>query len=213
MFKLIYKELRLSAHPTLYIFMLLGSMVIIPSYPYGVVFLYGCLAPFITLFYGRENNDTFYTALLPVKKRDVVKGKCLLFVIAELGQLVISIPFAVLRSYILPEGNPVGMEANVAYYGFGLMIFSLFNFVFLTEFYKTAYQVGRAFLLAVIPVILGIVVMEMLPHIHAVSWVDSMNPDAMLRQMPILIMGIVLYIAGMIFTYHLAAKRFERVDL
>jgi len=40
-----------------------------------------------------------------------------------------------------------------------------------------------------------------------------MNPDAMLRQMPILIMGIVLYVAGMIFTYHTAAKRFERVDL
>jgi len=213
MFNLVYKEFRLAAHPTLYIFMLLGSMVIIPTYPYGVVFLYGCLAPFITLFYGRENNDAFYTALLPVKKRDVVKGKCLLFVIAELGQLLISIPFAVLRSNILPNGNPVGIEANVAYYGFGLMIFSLFNLIFFTEFYKTAYKVGRAFILAIIPVTLGIVVMEVLSHIPANAWLDSMSHDAMIRQIPILIMGIVLYVASMIFTYHIAAKRFERVDL
>jgi len=68
MFDLLYKELRLAAHPNLYMFTLLGVLVIVPAYPYGVVFLFGCLAPFITYMYGRETNDIFYTALLPVKK-------------------------------------------------------------------------------------------------------------------------------------------------
>jgi len=172
--------------------MLLGALIIIPSYPYGVVFLFGCLAPFITFLYGRETNDAFYTASLPVKKRDVVKAKCLLVVIVELGQLIISIPFAVLRLYIQPAGNPVGIEANIAYYGFGLIIFAVFNLIFFTEFYKTAYKAGRAFIVAIIPATLGIVIMETLPHIPATKWLDSLSSDMMIRQLPILIAGVSL---------------------
>ena len=126
-YNLINKELRLAAHPNLFIFTLMGALIIVPSYPYGMVFLFSCIALFITLMYGRETNDIYYTALLPIKKRDTVKSKCLLAVLAQLSQLLISIPFAVLRVYILPDGNIVGIEANLAYYGFGLVIFAVFN--------------------------------------------------------------------------------------
>jgi len=129
MLNLIFKEFSLSAHPTLYFFMLLGAMVLIPAYPYGVIFFFGCLCSYFTFMYGRETNDIFYSTLLPIKKSDVVKGRCLLLVISELILLLISLPFAVIRRYILPDGNPVGMEANVAFYGFGLIIFTIFNLI------------------------------------------------------------------------------------
>ena len=105
MFNLLYKELRLAAHPNLFIFTALGVLVIVPAYPYGMVFLFGCLAPFITFMYGRETNDIYYTALLPVKKSDTVKAKFLLVILAQITQLMISLPFAVLRLYVLPEGK------------------------------------------------------------------------------------------------------------
>ena len=38
MFNLLYKELKLAAHPNLYIFTALGVLVIVPAYPYGMVF-------------------------------------------------------------------------------------------------------------------------------------------------------------------------------
>lgn len=69
MFNMLYKEIRLSAHPNLFIFTLLGMLVIVPAYPYGMVFIFGCLGPYITMMYGRETNDIYYTALLPVKKQ------------------------------------------------------------------------------------------------------------------------------------------------
>ena len=72
MIQCLYKDLRLSAHPTLYIFILLGALVIVPSYPYSLVFFFGCLAPFITMMYGRETNDIYYMALLPIEKRKIV---------------------------------------------------------------------------------------------------------------------------------------------
>lgn len=213
MFNLLYKELRLAAHPNLYIFTLLGVLVIVPAYPYGMVFLFGCLGPYITFMYGRETNDIYYTALLPVKKRDIVKAKCLLMVLAQMTQLLISLPFAVLRIHILPDGNPAGIEANIAYYGFGLMIYTIFNVVFLTNFFKTAHKVGKAFLLAMIPATIGVVSMEVLVHLPGFDWLDSIVPAVMLQQLPILIVGATVYIVGMLTAYGISAKRFERVNL
>ncbi|ROR25905.1 ABC-2 family transporter [Mobilisporobacter senegalensis] len=210
---LLYKELRLAAHPNLFVFTLLGALVIVPAYPYGMVFLFGCLAPYITFMYGRETNDIYYTALLPVKKRDTVKAKCLLMVLAQLAQLAISLPFAILRVSVLPNGNPAGIEANVAYYGFGLMIYAVFNVIFLTQFFGTAHKVGKAFLLAVIPATLGVVAMEVLVHFPVFYWLDGVSAEEMVRQLPILIIGIAIYVIGILLAYRVSAKRFEQVDL
>ena len=160
MYNLLYKELRLAAHPNLFVFTLLGALVIVPAYPYGMVFLFGCLGPYITFTYGREINDIYYTSLLPVKKRDVVKSKVALVVLSQMAQLVISLPFALLRLRLLPEGNPAGIEANVAYYGFGLMVYTIFNVIFLTHFFKTGYRVGWSFLWAIIPATLGVLLIN-----------------------------------------------------
>ncbi|WP_027629126.1 ABC-2 transporter permease [Ruminiclostridium cellobioparum] len=212
-FNLLYKELRLAAHPNLYTFTLLGALVIVPAYPYGMVFLFGCLAPYLTFMYGRETNDIYYTALLPVKKRDTVKAKCLLMILAQMTQLLISLPFAVLRVHVLPNGNPAGIEANVAYYGFGLMIYAIFNVILLTQFFKTAYKVDMAFLLAIIPAAIAVIIMEVIVHFPRFEWLDSVLPAIMFRQLPILAVGIILYIIGMMFAYQVSAKRFEQVDL
>ena len=98
--KLLYKEFALAAHPSLFIFTFLGCLVIVPAYPYSVIFMFGCLAPFITFMFARENNDAWFTAILPVKKRETVKAKCMLIIAVQLGQLIISVPFAVLRNIL-----------------------------------------------------------------------------------------------------------------
>ena len=67
---LLYKELRLTAHPTSVVFAFLGCLVLVPAYPYSVIFLFGCLAPYITLVNARETNDLWYTATLPMTKRE-----------------------------------------------------------------------------------------------------------------------------------------------
>jgi len=213
MFNLLNKELRLAAHPNLFIFTLLGVLVIVPAYPYGMVFLFGCLGPYITFMYGRETNDIYYTSLLPVKKRDTVKAKCLLMVLAQMTQLLISLPFAILRLRVLPAGNPAGIEANLAYYGFGFIIYAIFNFIFLTEFFKTAHKVGKAFLLAIIPAAIGVLIMEVIVHFPGFKWLDSVEPAMILKQLPILVIGIAIYILSMLSAYKISANRFQKVDL
>ena len=45
MMTLLYKEIRLCAHPASVVFAFLGCLVLVPAYPYSVIFLFGCLAP------------------------------------------------------------------------------------------------------------------------------------------------------------------------
>lgn len=214
MMTLLYKEIRLAAHPSLFLFLGMGALTLVPAYPYGVVFFFGCLGIFQTFINARENKDAFFTAALPVNKRDVVRAKCQLLAAAQLGQLLLTVPFALLRVVLLPNGNPAGIEANVAYFGCGLLIYAAFNAVFLISFYKTAYKAGKAFLLGVIPVTLGIGVMETLAHVPGVAdWFDSTAPAMLLRQLPILAAGLAAYGGGMALTYQTAAARFEKVDL
>lgn len=163
--------------------------------------------------YGRETNDIFYTALLPVKKRDVVKAKFMLVILAQMTQLVITLPLAFLRVRLIPDGNPAGIEVNVAYYGFGLITYAVFNFIFLTYFFKSAHKVGTAFLFGIVPATFVVLVMEVIVHIPGFTWLDRLDADVMVRQLPILIAGAVVYIVLMMIAYKVSAKRFEQVDL
>ena len=133
--KIFSKDLRLAAHPMMYVFALFGVMLIIPNYPYTVVFFYGLLGIFFTFLNGRENKDVYYCAVLPVTKRDQVRARAWLVVAVELAELVIAVPFAFLSARINPNGtNLAGIDANVSLFGCLLLIYSVFNFVFLPLF-------------------------------------------------------------------------------
>lgn len=210
---LLYKEIRLAAHPTSIVFAFLGCLVLVPAYPYSVIFMFGCLAPYITFLNARETNDAWYTAILPVTKRESVLGKCLMIASFQLFQLLFSIPFAFLRSALNIENNPVGLDATLAWYGLGLAVYAVFDFVFISSFYKSGYKAGKAFLLASIPMVLLILMVEAMPHIPALTWLDSYQPKHLLMQLPILAVAIICYAALLLFAYRISVKRFDKVDL
>ena len=53
--KIFCKDLRLAAHPMMYVFALFGVMLLIPSYPYTVAVLYGVMGGVMNIVNGREN--------------------------------------------------------------------------------------------------------------------------------------------------------------
>ena len=140
MMTLLYKELRLAAHPASLVFACLGCLVLVPAYPYSVIFLFGCLAPYITFLHARETNDAWYTAVLPVTKRESVLGKCLLVLVFQVCQLVFSVPFALLRHALItrwvwtPPRRGMGWD-------FSYMACSTWSFS--RHFIKTATRSGK----------------------------------------------------------------------
>lgn len=211
--KLLYKEIALTAHPSSFVFAFLGCLVIVPAYPYTVIFMFGCLAPYVTFVNARETNDAWYTAMLPVTKRDIVKGKCLLILSLQLFQLVFSIPFAFLRHVLQIPNNPVGIDATLAFYGFGLIIYGVFDLVFFPTFYQSGYKVGKAFILASIPMVILMVAVEGSVHVPSLFWLDRYEPDYWLWQALILLLGLLCYAMCLSIAYLISIKQFEKVDL
>lgn len=207
---LLYKQLRLVCHPMTPVFCMFGVMLMIPNYPLTVVWFYVMLGLFFTFLNMREQKDIYYSAILPIRKRDTVKAACLFTALIELTSLVIAVPFAVWRAHTSIGGNLVGVDANVTLFGFALMLYALFNAILLCSFYKTAYQVGTAFLKAIIPTSLLMLVMEISVHIPALAWLDGYDTA---RQLPVLAVGAVIYAAGWPLTFRRAAALYEKVDL
>ena len=147
---LLYKEFRLAIHPSVYVFFLLSALLLVPSYPYYVSFFYLTLGLFLTFKTNRAENDIFYSALLPVRKGDVVRARVLAAALLELANILIAVPFAVLSVRINPVGgNNAGIEPNVAFFGLSMLMYGGFNLIFFPVFYKTGRSEGKAFLWAV----------------------------------------------------------------
>lgn len=211
--KLLYKELALAAHPTSIVFACLGCLVVVPAYPYTVIFMFGCLAPYLTFQYARETNYLWYTALLPVTKKESVRGKCLLIVSIQLFQLLIAVPSVFLRKILEVENNPVGIDATIAWFGFGLMIYGIFDLIFFPAYYRNGYKAGRAFIIAAIPMLLMMVIVEGAVHIPQLAWLDSYALPDLMRQIPVLLIAILCYGGFVSLAYKISVKRFEHVDL
>lgn len=213
--QILHKELRLALHPAALLFVFFGAMLLIPSYPYYVVTFYGTLGVFFCFMNARENRDLYYSAVLPVPKRAMVRGRVLFVTVLELAQIVLAVPFAIVSVRINPNGgNPVGIDPNVAFFGLSLLLFGIFNGVFLPRFYRTGVNVGRSYLLAIVPVTLYIFAAEALVHLPGLgAYLDGTTAAAQLAQLPVLAGGGALFVLLTWLGYRRAAAHFERVDL
>lgn len=213
--QLIYKEWRLAFHPAVAGFWLLSAMLLIPNYPYYVIFFYTTLGLFFVCLTGRENNDQFFTLTLPVKKRDIVKARVLFAVMIELVQMLVAVPFAFLRQRLLSVGNIVGMDANIAFFAFSFVMLGIYNLVFFTRYYRRPDKVGTAFLTGSVCFGFMIVAAELLTH--TVPFVrDRLDtPDSAFlgEKLAMLALGGMLYLLLTWMGYHKASRSFERLDL
>lgn len=215
---LLYKQIRLVCHPMTPVFCLFGVMVLIPNYPYTVIFFYVTLGLFFTFLNMREQKDIYYSALLPVPKRDTVKAGCLFTVLIELLSLVLLALFAALAVHLQPgKDNLVGLDPNAALLAAGFLLYAVFNAVFnavfLPSFYRSGYKVGVSYLKAVIPMAAAMIACEALPHFPALGWLDDLDRAAQLRQLPYFVAAVLLYGIGTVLTFRRAAAQYEKVDL
>ena len=193
---LLYKQLRLVCQPMTLVFCLFGVMLLIPAYPYTVMWFYVMLGLFFSFLNGREQNT--------------VKANCLLVGLIELLALVIAVPFALLRAKLGIGDNPVGLNANVTLFACGLMLFAVFNAVFLLSFYRTAYKVGVSFVKACIVMAVAAFIMEAAVHFPALS---RFNGYDLACQLPLLAAGLVIWCGSWPLIFRGAAARYEKVDL
>ena len=211
---LLRKELRLALHPTAPLFVALAAMVLIPNYPYEVIFFYLCLGVFFICLTGRENRDVAYSLLLPIPKGAIVTGRIALTVCLQLAQLAALIPCVALRYALMGGENLAGLDAGVALFGLGLALFGLFNLAFFPAYYRNPDKVGRPFLYGCLAMFVGMsadmAAVFALPFARDV--LDTPDPAHLPEKLAVLLAGALLYAAATWAAWRVSRARFVRTD-
>ena len=211
------KEMRLSALIIVYVFVIFGFMFLLPGYPVlcGAFFL--TLGLYQNFRYARECNDIVFSALLPIAKQDVVKGKFAFSCLIELCCFVLMLVSTIVRMTAL-SSSPVYrsnalMNANFFALGMALVIFGIFNLVFIGSFFKTGYKTGTPFIVYMVISFAIIGIAEALHHIPGLEPLNAFGFEHFALQICALITGVLFYIGVTVFSYRNSCHNFERIDL
>lgn len=214
---ILLKEIRLSASPLAFLFIAFGLMFFIPGYPILCGAFFVTLGLFQSFQTAREANDTVFSALLPIAKNDVVKGKYLFVCFIEACGMLLMILSTVVRMTALAD-SPVYrsnalMNANPFALGMAFFIFGLFNLLFVGGFFRTAYNVGRPFVKYMITAFLLIIIAEAMHHFHGLEPLNAFGTEHPVLQFILLAAGILAFVLLTVLSYKKACYNFERIDL
>ena len=223
---LIYKELKLAMHPICYIFIFLFPfMILIPSYPIGVGFIY-ILSCYPILFLGankgQQSNDLLYSTLLPVRKKDIVMSRIITVILIQLiFMIVMSALYPLARffndSVVASAEKPadfitpgLGLNSFVLLLAIAIIGYALADLIFFPIYYKK----GKSIVMSTLFTILGFVIYigfftVGLPYIPGCEFLNNMHIGI---QFAILAGAIVISLALHSIVYKISSKRLEKVD-
>ena len=199
---------------------------LLPAFLFMFVYLYypfvrNILNSFMHIKYmgtaGGEWNSPWYknylTLLSDPKMKIALKNTAITIVATIIGQVGIALILALLVSNI-KRGS--GFFRTVFFFPIVISATALgvlFNLIFLGGFFKTAYKIGRPFVIYIIVGFVLIFVFEALHHVPGLEALNSFGTENMGLQLILLIAGAVLFIIMTGLSYKSACKNFEKIDL
>lgn len=230
---LIYKELKLAMHPICYLFVaLFPLMILIPSYPLGIGFIY-VLSCYPILFLGankgQQSNDLLYSTLLPVRKKDIVMARIITVLFMQAAYMLILsalYPAAVaINTEIANQAAAaraagenasdvtipgLGLNSFVLLLAFGIVGYAIADLIFFPIYYKH----GKSIVMSTLFTILGFVVYIGvstigLPYVPGLQILNQLHIG-----IQFICLGAAIGISFALHTivYRVSSKRLERVD-
>ena len=141
---LIYKEFKLSISKFFIILpILLSALMFIPNWIFLLVFMYFFWISVPQIFSAYiANRDYNFTASLPIRRQDIVTSKAYSIFLLEAFHLVLGIIFGIAHNMIYGSWN-LFMDINLSFFGIVILLFGVFNIVFLPAYFKTAHHFGK----------------------------------------------------------------------
>ena len=225
---LLYKEFKLAMHPICYVFIcLFPFMLLIPSYPLGVAFIY-LMSCYPVLFLGankgQQSNDLLFSTLLPIRKKDIVKARIITVIIMQVAYMLIMTalyPVAVkLEESMVAAGAEDVMHAGIGLNGYvsvlaiGVVGFAIADLIFFPIYYKN----GKSIVMSTLFTILGFVVYlgiftVALPYIPGMEWYTDILCNRGIGIQFVILAGAILVSIGLhILVYKISSKKLEQVD-
>ncbi len=227
---LLYKEFKLAMHPICYVFVcLFPFMILIPSYPIAVGFIY-VLAVYPILFLGankgQQSNDLLFSTLLPVRKKDIVLARMMTVAIMQFAFMIIQgalTPLAIYFTNVINASAEPGKqitapgfphEAVISSFAFAIVGYAIADLIFFPIYYKK----GRSIVASTLLTILGFAVFMMtftvaFPFIPGFEgYVNLFCRSGYPLQLAFLGVALVIYFLVHIVVYIISSRRLERVD-
>ncbi|USB32316.1 ABC-2 transporter permease [Paenibacillus sp. YPG26] len=217
MSNLLMKELKLGVNPFFYVLpFLTGALMLIPGWLYFLVILYFCFITIPNMFGGyKSQNDLMFTSMLPVTKKDMVKAKICFVVILELLHVVVAVIFGLISIQLYPNLTYLFFAPSLGFWGLCFVMLAIFNIIFIPMYYKTAYKYGAASIVSITAAIAFAGLAEWLGIDSPVIFdlFKGTGADNLALQLSILLIGIGIFAIFTIIAYHMAIKRFEKVEI
>ena len=219
---LLYKEFKLAMHPICYVFIVLfPMMILIPSYPLGVGFIY-VLSCYPILFLGankgQQSNDLLFSTLLPVRKKDIVLARIITVIFMQVAFMLIMSalwPVALMITSNIPDYVPagLGLDAFISVLGIAIIGYAVADLIFFPIYYKH----GKSIVMSTLLTLLGFIVYlgaftVALPFIPATKVIGDILSGPIWVQLIILFSAIFVSFGLHCLVYKISAKRLEQVD-
>ena len=223
---LLFKELRLAMHPICYVFIVLFPfMILIPSYPLGIGFIY-VLTCYPILFLGankgQQSNDLLFSTLLNKKKKDIVMARIFTVIFMQVAFiLVMTALYPVARiinnaiaqsaenpsEYMIPG---LGLDSYVLLVAIALIGYAIADIIFFPIYYKH----GKSIVMSTLFTILGFVeyIGIFTIGLPFIPGLDILNNLHLGIQFAILGAAILISFGLHVVVYKVSSKRLEMVD-
>ena len=190
-------------------------MALIPGYPILLGAFFICFGLFQTFQNGRETNDVLYSALLPIDKKDVVKARYIFVCLIQIIAFILMAGLTALRMAFFASATPyvnnAMMNSNPVFLAWTLLIFALFNALFVRLFYKTAYKFGKPFVAFIVASMLVICIAEVLHHLPGLEFLNTL--DRLPLQLMLMLFALEIFVLATIISCRTAQRNFELLDL
>lgn len=217
MYNLLMKEFKIGASPFFYALpFLTGALMLIPGWLYFLVTLYFCFITIPNMFAGyKSQNDLIFTSTMPVTKRDMVKARVLFIVILELLHVVVAIIYGMFTLRLYPDLTYIFFKPTFGFWGLTFVMLAIFNLIFISMYYKTAYKYGAAAFAAIAGAILFAGGAEWLglQNSYVSDLFKGAGSENLGAHLLILFAGIAIFALFTFIAYHIANKRFEKVEM
>ena len=210
---LLYKEFKLAMHPLIYVFIFLFPlMALIPTYPIVISFIYVCTCYpilFLGANKGQQSNDIYFSCLLPIRRKDIVKARLILLSIIQLVSIILVVICAYISS-LYKDTILVEEGAKISDIGFVLLSYTIYDLIYVTCFYKN----GRAIVTPTLLGIIGFIIILFTTTLFLPMLFDSYYYffSNIYVQILTVILGVIIYFLIHYLTYIKASKLFEKVD-
>lgn len=223
---LVYKELKLAMHPICYVFIVLFPfMILIPSYPLGIGFIY-VLTCYPILFLGankgQQSNDLLYSTLLPVRKKDIVLARIVtvilmqaafIFIMSALYPLARFINASIAQSVDNPKEFVVpglGFDSYVLLLAIAIIGYAIADLIFFPIYYKKGKSIVMSTLFTILGFVVYIGVLTIgLPFVPGLEFLNNLYIGI---QFGVLAGALLISFALHLVVYKVSSKRLEKVD-